>query len=77
MALLKLEEKSRGSIFDKIDPFNFIPTLKILAKIATRDPLVLVDSPYDNKMLVNTLQEVLADVKEWKNDLRGKFGEEE
>ena len=76
VALLKLEEKSRGGIFEKIDPFCFMPFLKILTKIAITDPLVLIDSPYDNKMLVNTIQEIVTDIDEWRIDLETRFAAE-
>ena len=38
---------------------------------------MLIDSPYDNKMLVNTMQEIMTDIEEWSFDLAGKFEDKE
>jgi hypothetical protein len=42
VALLKIEEKSRAGLFEKIDPFRFVAYLKLITKIAIRRRFVLV-----------------------------------
>lgn len=40
-----------------------------------RRPIVFVESPYDNKVLINAMQEIIKDIKEWKEHLKHKFKE--
>lgn len=40
-----------------------------------RRSIVFVESPYDNKVLINAMHEIIKDIKEWKEHLKHKFNE--
>jgi hypothetical protein len=55
VGLLKLEEKARSGLFERIDNFNFVIFLKIITKIAVSRPIVLVDTANENKNLIGSI----------------------
>jgi hypothetical protein len=49
----------------------------MLTKIALVHKVVLADSPYDNKTLVNSIHEILIDITEWYEHLTASFSAED
>ena len=69
VALLKLEQKSRANLFEHIDPFRFVIYLEIIMKIAINRRYVLVETAYENKILINSIAQVIRAIREWKEHL--------
>lgn len=73
IGVVKLEEKSRGGILENINPFNFAIYLRTLARMAVSRPIMLSESPYDNKILVNAIQETTRNIQEYMRHIADKF----